>query len=46
MNIYKSMILMDPKNYYYSFQETPMDLPVIGYSSGSFVRSIIKLNMW
>ena len=32
MSNYKSMILMDPKNFYHSYQETPMDLTVIGYS--------------
>ena len=33
MNNYKPMILMDPTKFYYSDQETPMDLAVIGYSS-------------
>ena len=36
MNNYKpmiGMILMHPKKFYYSDQETPMDLAVIGYSS-------------
>ena len=33
MNNYKPMILMHPKNFFYSDQETPMDLAVIGYSS-------------
>ena len=30
MNNYKSLILMHPKKFYYSDQETPMDLAVIG----------------
>ena len=29
----KPMILMHPKKFYYSDQETPMDLAVIGYLS-------------
>ena len=33
MNNYKPMVLMHPKKFYYSDQETPMDLAVIGYSS-------------
>ena len=33
MNNYKPMIIMHPKKFYYSDQETPMDLAVIGYSS-------------
>ena len=33
MNNYKPMILMYPKKCYYSDEETPMDLAVIGYSS-------------
>ena len=40
MNNYMSMILMHTKKFYYSDQETPMDLTVIGYSSGNFVGSI------
>ena len=32
MDNYKPMILMHPKKFYYSDQETPMDLTVIGYS--------------
>ena len=33
MNNYKPMILLHRKTFYYSDQETPMDLAVIGYSS-------------
>ena len=33
MNNYKPMIIMHPKKFYDSDQETPMDLAVIGYSS-------------
>ena len=33
MNSYKPMILMHPKKFYCSDQETPMDLAVIGHSS-------------
>ena len=31
------MILMHPKKFYHSDQETPMDLAVIGYSSGNLL---------
>ena len=34
MNNYMSMIVMHTKKFYYSDQESPMDLAVIGYSSG------------
>ena len=33
MNNYKTVILMPSKKFYYSDQETPMDLAVFGYSS-------------
>ena len=33
MNNYKPMLLVHPKKFYYSDQETSMDLAVIGYSS-------------
>ena len=36
------MILIDPKNFYYSDQEMPMDLIVLGYSSDNFVGSILR----
>ena len=43
------MILMDHMNVYYSDQETPMDLAVIGYLSDNFVGPDFKdliLNRW
>ena len=42
INNYKSMITMHPKKCCYSDHETPIDLAVIGYSSGNFVGSILR----
>ena len=41
------MILIDPKSFYYSDQETPVDLAVIGYSVNLLDQfKDMMLNRW